>query len=44
MVNLIIRIVNMEIVWRQSGERYFLWRFHGKIDLEIVYGFMKKIW
>ena len=36
MVNLITRMVRMEIVWRQYGECYFLWRFDGKISLEVV--------
>ena len=39
MVNLIARMVSMEIVWRQCEECYFLWRFYGKISLEIVLGF-----
>ena len=38
-VNVMTRMVSMEIVWRQCGERYFLWRFYGKISLEIVLGF-----
>ena len=32
-------MVSMEIVWRQCGEWYFLWRFYGKISLEIFWGF-----
>ena len=38
MTNLITRIVSMEIVRRKCGEGYFLWRFYGKISLEIVLG------
>ena len=38
MVNLITRMVCMEVVWRQCGERYFLWRFYGKISLEVIWG------
>ena len=40
MVNLIARIDSMEIVWRLygdfRGDRYFSWRFYGRISLEIV--------
>ena len=36
MVNLITRMVSMEIVWRQCGECYFLWKFYSKISLEVV--------
>ena len=32
MVNQITRTVGMEIVWRET----LLWRFYGKISLEIV--------
>ena len=39
MVNLITRMVCMEIAWRQCGERYFLWRFYGKISLEVIWRF-----
>ena len=43
MLNLIKTMVSMEIVWGQCGELYFLWRFYGKISLEIVWGiFMEK--
>ena len=41
MVNLITRMVSMEIVWKQCGELYFSWRLYGKISMEI---FMEKIW
>ena len=36
MGNLITRMVSTEIVWRQCGECYFLWKFDGKISLEVV--------
>ena len=39
MVNLITRMVCMEIVWRQCGKLCILRRFYGKIILEIVCGF-----
>ena len=39
MVNLITRIVSVETVWRQSREWYFLWRFYGKFNVDIVWGF-----
>ena len=29
----------MVIVWGQCGKGYFLWRFYGKISLEIVFCF-----
>ena len=38
-MNLITRMFNLETVWRQCGEGYFLWRFHDKVCLEIVWGF-----
>ena len=38
MVNLITRVVSIEIVCRQCGEWYFLWRFYSKVSLEIVWG------
>ena len=39
MVNLITRMVTIEIVWRRCGERNFTWRFYGKTSMEIVWGF-----
>ena len=42
MVNLNTKMVNMEILWRQCGEWYFVWRFYDEISLEIVWVFMEK--
>ena len=39
MVNVITRMACIEIVWRQSEDWYFLWKFYGKINLDIVWGF-----
>ena len=36
MANLITRMVSVGIIWRQCGERYLLWKFYGKISLEMV--------
>ena len=33
MVNLITKMVNMDIVRRKCGEFYYLWRFNGKISM-----------
>ena len=38
-VNLIIKMVSMEIVQKQCGKGYFLWRLHGKMSMEIVWSF-----
>ena len=41
MVDLVNRMISfsMEIVWRQCGEKYFLWGFYSKISRKIVWGF-----
>ena len=41
---IITKMVGMETVWKKYGEWYLLWRFCGKISLEIVLGFMGKTW
>ena len=38
MVHLTDRMIIMEAVCRQCGERYFSCRFYGKINLEISWG------
>ena len=39
MVNVVTRMVCMEIEWRQGREWYFPWKFYGKISLEIFWDF-----
>ena len=41
MTNLITGMVSIETVWRPyaCGECYFLWRFYGRIGLQIVKSF-----
>ena len=38
-VNLIIKMANMEIEQKQCGKGYFLWRLYGKISMEVVWSF-----